>query len=64
MREVTLFCQGLFVPGPSIDDFSVVRELDVRWGSVLLRVSSLTLKREILENKVFFTFRGLSVDIA
>ena len=30
VREVTLLCQELFVPGPSINDFSVVRELDVR----------------------------------
>ena len=30
VREVTLLCQELFVPGPSINDFSFVRELDLR----------------------------------
>ena len=45
VREVTLLCQELFVPGPSINEFLVVRELGVRRGGVLLRVSSLTLKR-------------------
>ena len=55
--EVTLLCQELFVPGPSINDFSVVRELDVRRGGVLLWVSSLALKRAILDNKAFFKLR-------
>ena len=64
VREMTLLCQELFVPGPSINDFSVVRELDVRRGGVLLKVSSLNLKRAILENKAFFRLRGLSVDVA
>ena len=64
VREVTLLCQELFVPGPSINDFSVVWELDMRRGGVLLRVSSLALKRAILDNKAFFKLRGLSVDVA
>ena len=64
VKEVTLPCQELFVPGPSVDDFLVVRELDVRRGDVLLKVSSLTLKRGTLNNKAFFRLRGLSVDVA
>ena len=63
MMEPTFCCQELSVPEPSMDDFSVVCELDVRWGFVLLRVSSLALKRGILNNKAFFKLRGLSVDI-
>ena len=53
VRELTLICQELFVPGPTEDDFSVVRELDVRRGGVLLKVSSLRWKRGILNNKAF-----------
>ena len=34
VREVTLLCQELFVPVPSINDFSVMRELDVRRGFI------------------------------
>ena len=44
VKEMTLFCQELFGPGLSMEDFSVVRELVVRRAGVLSRVSSLVLK--------------------
>ena len=57
---ITHLCRDNFGWGVSETDFKVVQGLDHRWG-VLFQVSSLELKKKILENVENFKAKGFCV---